>query len=93
MALIVQRSDVGEFRRRYRWLILGVLVTFMVLTGRVAQLQLLEGDLYGCADRGGNHVGRHQISDSHIRPPWLEPRPCRGAIIRCLDGEICKDFR
>jgi penicillin-binding protein 2 len=43
---LVQRSDVGEFRRRYRWLVLGVLVIFAVMTGRVAELQLLEGEVH-----------------------------------------------
>lgn len=44
MNFLVQRSDVGEFRRRYRWLVLFVVVAFGVLVGRLAQLQLIEGD-------------------------------------------------
>ena len=44
--MLVQRSDVGEFRRRYRWLVLFVLLLFMVLIGRLAQLQVVEGDLH-----------------------------------------------
>ncbi len=46
MSMLVQRSDVGEFRRRYRWLVLFVLLLFMVLIGRLAQLQVVEGDLH-----------------------------------------------
>jgi penicillin-binding protein 2 len=46
MAFLVQRSDVGEFRRRYRWMVLAVIGVFLVLTGRLFQLQLLEGDLH-----------------------------------------------
>jgi len=46
MDFLVQRSDVGEFRRRYRWMVVVVLVTFLVLTGRLIQLQVLEGELH-----------------------------------------------
>ena len=46
MNFLVQRSDVGEFRRRYRWLVLVVIALFGVLIGRLAQLQLIEGDVH-----------------------------------------------
>jgi penicillin-binding protein 2 len=46
MNFLVQRSDVGEFRRRYRWMVLVVLAVFVVLLGRLVQLQLLEVDLH-----------------------------------------------
>ncbi|MBN2195578.1 MAG: penicillin-binding protein 2 [Polyangiaceae bacterium] len=46
MDFLVQRSDVGEFRRRYRWMVLVVLGTFAVLTGRLVQLQVLEAELH-----------------------------------------------
>lgn len=46
MALLGQRSDVGEFRRRYRWLVLAAVATFLVLVGRLAQLQLVQGDVH-----------------------------------------------
>jgi penicillin-binding protein 2 len=46
MALLGQRSDVGEFRRRYRWLVLAAVAAFFVLMGRLAQLQLVEGDFH-----------------------------------------------
>ena len=44
MSFLVQRSDVGEFRRRYRWLVLFVLVVFSGLIARLVQLQIVEGD-------------------------------------------------
>jgi penicillin-binding protein 2 len=44
--LFVQRSDVGEFRRRYRWMVLVVIGAFLVLTGRLVLLQLIEGDVH-----------------------------------------------
>ena len=46
MRLFVQRSDVGEFRRRYRWMVLAVVVAFMALIGRLVLLQLVEGDVH-----------------------------------------------
>ncbi len=44
MSLLVQRSDVSEFRRRFRWIALGMVVGFMVLLGRLFYLQILEVD-------------------------------------------------
>jgi penicillin-binding protein 2 len=46
MALLGQRSDVGEFRRRYRWLVLAAVGTFLILVGRLAQLQIVQGDVH-----------------------------------------------
>jgi penicillin-binding protein 2 len=46
MALLGQRSDVGEFRRRYRWLVLAAISAFLILVGRLAQLQIVQGDLH-----------------------------------------------
>jgi penicillin-binding protein 2 len=44
--LLVQKSDVGEFRRRYRWMVLVVLLAFGGLSLRVAQMQILERDIH-----------------------------------------------
>ena len=46
MSLFVQRSDVGEFRRRYKWMVLFVIVSLGLLIGRLFQLQVVEGDDY-----------------------------------------------
>jgi len=46
MQSLVQRSDVGEFRRRYRWMVVFVRCLFSVLIGRLVQLQLIEGDVH-----------------------------------------------
>ncbi len=46
MSMLVQRSDVGEFRRRYRWMVLVVLGVFLVLLGRLVQLQVIQGDIH-----------------------------------------------
>lgn len=44
--LLVARSDVGEFRKRYRWLALSSVVVFLVIIGRLFQLQVIEGEGY-----------------------------------------------
>jgi penicillin-binding protein 2 len=44
--LFVQRSDVGEFRRRYRWMVLVVVAAFLALIGRLLLLQIVEGDVH-----------------------------------------------
>ncbi|UQA55944.1 penicillin-binding protein 2 [Polyangium aurulentum] len=44
MSLVVQRSDVSEFRRRFRWIALGMALLFLGLILRLFQLQLLESD-------------------------------------------------
>lgn len=46
MSLLVQRSDVGEFRRRYKWMVLVVLLAFGSILVRVFQLQILRADDY-----------------------------------------------
>jgi penicillin-binding protein 2 len=43
---LLQRSDVGEFRRRYRWLVLFVVLVFAALTVRLLELQIVEGDVH-----------------------------------------------
>jgi penicillin-binding protein 2 len=43
MTLLGQRADVGEFRRRFRWVALVMVLCFSVLIGRFFQLQILEG--------------------------------------------------
>ena len=46
MSFFVQRSDVGEFRRRYSWLVLVVLVAFLGLGAKLVQLQIVESDVH-----------------------------------------------
>ncbi len=43
MSLVVQRSDVSEFRRRFRWIGLGMVLIFLGLIARLFQLQIIEG--------------------------------------------------
>lgn len=61
MSFLVQRSDVGEFRRRYRWLVLCVVAAFAVLGGRLMQLQLVEGDVHRAQARR-NIIGERRLA-------------------------------
>ncbi len=44
--LLVARSDVGEFRKRYKWMALFATLAFLVVAGRLFQLQVLDGTEY-----------------------------------------------
>lgn len=44
--LLVPRSDVSEFRKRYRWMALVAFLAFAVVVGRLFQLQILKGTEY-----------------------------------------------
>jgi penicillin-binding protein 2 len=44
--LLVPRSDVSEFRKRYRWMALVAFCAFAVVIGRLFQLQILRGAEY-----------------------------------------------
>jgi penicillin-binding protein 2 len=46
VSFFVQRSDVGEFRRRYSWLVLVVLLAFLGLGAKLVQLQIVEADAH-----------------------------------------------
>lgn len=46
MSFLVQRSDLGEFRRRYRWLVFVVFLGFVGLGTKLVQLQIVEADLH-----------------------------------------------
>jgi penicillin-binding protein 2 len=45
-ALLVPRSDVGEFRKRYKWMALAVCLAFFGITVRLFQLQIVSGAAY-----------------------------------------------
>jgi len=44
--LLVPRSDVSEFRKRYRWLALAAFIAFAIVVGRLFHLQILRGAEY-----------------------------------------------
>lgn len=51
MNLLSVRREVGEFRKRYKWMALFVVLAFGVLLGRAFQLQILDHDHYGAIAR------------------------------------------
>lgn len=44
--LLLPRSDVSEFRKRYRWMALVAFLAFFVVVGRLFQLQIVSGAEY-----------------------------------------------
>jgi len=75
--LLVPRSDVGEFRRRYKWMALFVLLAFGVVRisfavneqGKVVRLQVESNT----ANQSLESVTISAIRDAEIAPPPLDP--------------------
>ena len=44
MTMLSVRREVGEFRKRYKWMALVAAIFFLVIFGRMVQLQLVQGD-------------------------------------------------
>ncbi len=61
MPTLVQRSDVGEFRKGYRWLVLAVFFCFTSFAVRLFVLQVLEGDLHDSEARR-NIIGESRLA-------------------------------
>ena len=61
MKLFMQRSDVGDFRRRYHFMVLAILVGFLLLTARLAQLQIVQAPQHR-AQALRNVVGRVSLA-------------------------------
>lgn len=74
MNLLSQRREVGEFRKRYKWMALAVIVVFGVLVGRMLWLQIVEHEHYA-------RVARENIS----RTIGL---PATRGIIRDMHGHV-----
>lgn len=51
MSLLVPRPDVSEFRQRFRWLTLVVIVLFIAIVARLVHLQLVMGEEYSAIAR------------------------------------------
>jgi penicillin-binding protein 2 len=45
-SMLVSRSDVGEFRRRYKWMALGAFLAFGAVVVRLFQLQVVDAATY-----------------------------------------------
>ncbi len=74
MSLLSQRREVGEFRKRYKWMALAVVVVFSVIVARMVWLQLLDHDHY-------DEVARENIT----RTLGL---PATRGIIRDTNGHV-----
>lgn len=61
MTSLVQRSDVGEFRKKFRWLVLFVVASFGVFVVRLAILQIVRGDVHEAQARR-NIVGERKLA-------------------------------
>src|SRR4051812_34425559 len=44
MNLLSVRRELGEFKKRYKWMVVFVLVTMVTILGRLFQLQILQND-------------------------------------------------
>ncbi len=75
MVMLSPRREVGEFRKRYRWMALVVLLFFLVLIARIAQLQLVDHEYWA-------EVARENITKT-IRLPATRGviRDARGRIL------------
>jgi penicillin-binding protein 2 len=79
MITLSQRREVGEFRKRYRWMALFVLLVFMVLVARVAQVQLFQRDRW-------SGIAQQNITKT------LELPATRG-VIRDVSGRVVASNR
>ena len=61
MATLGQRSDVGEFRRRYRWLVLFIFLIFSVFVVRLFLMQIINGDVHEAQARR-NIIGEKRLA-------------------------------
>lgn len=61
MSTLGQRSDVSEFRRQYRWLVLVVLTIFFIFIGRLFYMQILQGDVHDAQARR-NIIGERRLA-------------------------------
>jgi penicillin-binding protein 2 len=77
--LLVARSDVGEFRRRYKWMALFALVASLTVIGRLFQLQVLDGAEYSAL-----------AHDNIIRRVVL---PTTRGVIRDANGKVLASSR
>lgn len=77
--LLVARSDVGEFRRRYKWMALFAVLASLTLIGRLFQLQVVDGTEYAA-----------QAHDNIIRRVVL---PTTRGVIRDANGKVLASSR
>jgi penicillin-binding protein 2 len=74
VSLLSVRREVGEFRKRYKWMALFVVVVFTVITGRMMQISVLETEHY-------SEIARENVTKT------LPLRATRG-IVRDIEGRV-----
>jgi len=79
MITLSQRREVGEFRKRYRWMALFVVLVFGGIIGRIAQVQLFQRDRW-------SGIAQENITKT------LELPATRG-IIRDVEGRVVASNR
>lgn len=77
--LLVSRSDVGEFRRRYKWMAAVAFVAFGAVSTRLFQLQVLDGSEY--AEVAHENIIRRVVS------------PTTRGVIRDANGKVLASSR
>jgi penicillin-binding protein 2 len=77
--LLLPRSDVGEFRKRYKWMALFAILAFGAIVVRLFQLQIVEGSRYASVAR-----------DNIIRKAAL---PTTRGVIRDAQGKVLASSR
>ena len=79
MITLSQRREVGEFRKRYRWMALFVVLVFAAIIVRVAQVQLFQRDRW-------SGIAQQNITKT------LELPATRG-VIRDVEGRVVASNR
>ena len=79
MITLSQRREVGEFRKRYRWMALFVVLVFAGIIIRVAQVQLLQRDRW-------SGIAQQNITKT------LELPATRG-VVRDVEGRVVASNR
>ncbi len=77
--LLVPRTDVGEFRRRFKWMALVAFVGFGAVVCRLFQLQVLEGASYAAT--------AHENIIRHV------PLPTTRGVIHDREGKVLASSR
>ena len=66
MPSLVQRSDVSEFRKKFRWLVLFIIIAFAILVGRLFILQIVRGDIHDAQARR-NIIGERKLATTRVQ--------------------------
>ena len=74
MTLLSVRREVGEFRKRYKWMALFVMVSMLAVIGRLVHLQLVEHDRWAIEAAQEHHQARAPARDARPDPRPQGPR-------------------